>query len=955
MSGPDMVVTELTGVRNYSFDVVDGELVYVYSVGTRSCNVGDEPLAWMTRSTRADEPGFLAENWSRHPLIGQNLYRVHEGRIRQIGQSWVKHGFNAVAEPGCGTACLDIGGGSYLGVGCSDVYGAGVNGTQSAMGPRWEVNPTSGVFPYPFADVPDAGEVYRKRLWSASSELDAGVYPGALYFVESVVIAEDDARRGHGHNNASHRRVGLSSGNSMFLTDTTRVGEPAIFAWRAHGGGLGVEDPGVELTPIDVAGDGRYWVGSDVTEVEPGWWRYEYCVENLNSHRGAKRFVVGLGGGAGVRAVGFADVGYHSGDGWDSSAGSEVNFDGTDWNAVVRAGSVEWSTAGFASDPNGNALRWGTMYCFWFESDVGPGEGAVELGMYRDGSAGEPGGVRVFARTPGGGPVVGGVVNDVCEDAAGVTSVRTGFSLVGAGASGAVGGCAGKGGLGVGADLWYRWRSALGCAEPVTISTCGSGFDTSLSVYDGCPGAGGVLVACNDDNAGACANALGSSVTFVPEPGGEYVIRVGGHGASVGNGELVIEQSGCLPARGGCCLPGGVCVVLPRAGCDLRLGVYAGDGIGCADPGCPAGDGVANDRCVNATPLGDFLEGGAEVTGETFDASVDGYSSCGGFDGLNTNADVWYSYTPARSESVRIVTSIAPGETAEPDTVLSVHSGCGFNAVELACNDDAGEGVRTSEIVTGVLTAGETYLIRVTGYDIGLERFAVRVEGGGGVAQRPANDDCAGANALVGSAAFDTSTASTDGAGVGLCGVIEKDVWFTFTPGVSGNAVIGTCVPDGGSGPEGVAIEVYSGSCGVLGDPLACGMACDGGARVELGVVGGLTYLVRVGSTGGDAVVGVLTAGVEAVEGACCVGLGCVVTTLGGCSSMGGEWDGSAGCGESGCCRADVDLDGFVAVGDLLEFLGAWAVEGGSGDWNGDGVWGVGDILDFLSAWSRGC
>ena len=40
--------------------------------------------------------------------------------------------------------------GSALGVGCSDPYGSGLNGSQNGLGPRYEVNPHTGVFPYPY-------------------------------------------------------------------------------------------------------------------------------------------------------------------------------------------------------------------------------------------------------------------------------------------------------------------------------------------------------------------------------------------------------------------------------------------------------------------------------------------------------------------------------------------------------------------------------------------------------------------------------------------------------------------------------------------------------------------------------------------------------------------------------------------------------------------------------------
>lgn len=55
-------------------------------------------------------------------------------------------------------------------------------------------------------------------------------------------------------------------------------------------------------------------------------------------------------------------------------------------------------------------------------------------------------------------------------------------------------------------------------------------------------------------------------------------------------------------------------------------------------------------------------------------------------------------------------------------------------------------------------------------------------------------------------------------------------------------------------------------------------------------------------------------------------------------------------------CDADYNRDGAVAVGDILDYLSAWA----SGtderaDTNNDGLFSVGDILDYLALWSAGC
>ena len=61
---------------------------------------------------RASELGFswFQEPNNLHPVIGQNLYQWHDGLFRQVGQSWLKHGFCALQSGGCGS-CQPAGGG----------------------------------------------------------------------------------------------------------------------------------------------------------------------------------------------------------------------------------------------------------------------------------------------------------------------------------------------------------------------------------------------------------------------------------------------------------------------------------------------------------------------------------------------------------------------------------------------------------------------------------------------------------------------------------------------------------------------------------------------------------------------------------------------------------------------------------------------------------------------------
>ena len=85
LAGPDVIVGELDQVQSYG---AVGAM-RAYSVGTISCNIGDQPLEW------EDQPqaGFVG---NVYPVISGNAYRLLNGRFQQVGQQWLKHGFCAL-------------------------------------------------------------------------------------------------------------------------------------------------------------------------------------------------------------------------------------------------------------------------------------------------------------------------------------------------------------------------------------------------------------------------------------------------------------------------------------------------------------------------------------------------------------------------------------------------------------------------------------------------------------------------------------------------------------------------------------------------------------------------------------------------------------------------------------------------------------------------------------------
>jgi hypothetical protein len=209
------------------------------------------------------------------------------------------------------------------------------------------------------------------RLQVQTADLTPVSNPGARYFVEGQYIASDDAQAGNGLNNASYREVTVGSGLALNPTGPTVEGIPAIAVWQTI-------DPAVNLTAVDVPGEGRFHLAYTATDNGDGTWRYELALHNLNSDRAAGSLTVQVPFGAAVGNVGFHDIFYHSGEPWD----------GADWVGVVDpvSSTVRWSTEDYVTNVNANALRWGTMYNFWFDSDAPPQEVIATVGLFKPGA-----------------------------------------------------------------------------------------------------------------------------------------------------------------------------------------------------------------------------------------------------------------------------------------------------------------------------------------------------------------------------------------------------------------------------------------------------------------------------------------------------------------------------------------------------------------------------------------
>jgi hypothetical protein len=368
--GPDVIVGELSWGNNTitagggtNFSAFGG--YDAFSFGTFSCNVGNQNVLWIAGD-------------NRHPVIAQNMFKlatVQAGSVtyktfEHIGQSWLKHGFTALTQNTCCTCNGQ--GGSVLGIGCADPYTASRNAGQSSLGPKWQVNAYTGVFTYPPANPSyNTSDTTARRLAVPLSKLDTV----SMYFGEGQYVTQDDATAGNQNNNASYRRVTMSGGPtdfSMTLQDTTQREKPAIQAWKAN-------DPGVTEKTFQIPGDGLIYISSKATDLTNGMWHYEIAVYNMNADRNIGTLTIPLPASATLTNVGFNCPEYRNGDG-----NGNVNFSNAPWTTSRNGDTLVFACQTQAANNNANAIRWGTVYTFRFDANVGPAaNGSVNFSTWK--------------------------------------------------------------------------------------------------------------------------------------------------------------------------------------------------------------------------------------------------------------------------------------------------------------------------------------------------------------------------------------------------------------------------------------------------------------------------------------------------------------------------------------------------------------------------------------------
>ena len=95
----------------------------------------------------------------------------------------------------------------------------------------------------------------------------------------------------------------------------------------------------------------------------------------------------------------------------------------------------------------------------------------------------------------------------------------------------------------IGKGVWFYYLAPA--SGPVMVSTCGSGFDTVLQVYQGdCEFR--AAVACAEDNGPACAGVQ-ASLIFNATAGTAYRILAAGYNSANGSLTILVTRNDTIP------------------------------------------------------------------------------------------------------------------------------------------------------------------------------------------------------------------------------------------------------------------------------------------------------------------------------------------------------------------------------------------------------------------------
>ncbi|MGB5817117.1 MAG: 3-coathanger stack domain-containing protein [Thermoanaerobaculia bacterium] len=371
------VDVELTAVDNLSEVNHDAERVAM-APSAKLANVGTADIEWF-QSIAPDIYGGQS-TLGQHPYLIMHLYRLADGVLQQIGRSDLKHAF--FAQNGDCSCQSD----QVLYDGCTDLYGTYTNTWQNRLAPRDELTSSTGdwtslgshfdgdpVDDYrDHTDSSDHPDEFEHRLTATTDDL---LSPDASYFIEAWYLAKGDIDI---FNSMGYRGIAPHQGNPWTFPFT----EPGL----NHGSVLdawidpAAIAPGSSSTGVDT-GVGHLKLAVQTSPLDDGFYHYEVALMNLDFDRQIRSLSVTLPTGGVVRHPGFNDV---------------DDNDGNDWQLSVDANTATWASDN--GEPAVNALDWGTLYNFRFDTNVEPADSELALGVLEPG---DPSTLQVAAKLPG--------------------------------------------------------------------------------------------------------------------------------------------------------------------------------------------------------------------------------------------------------------------------------------------------------------------------------------------------------------------------------------------------------------------------------------------------------------------------------------------------------------------------------------------------------------------------
>lgn len=450
-------------------------------------------------------------------------------------------------------------------------------------------------------------------------------------------------------------------------------------------------------------------------------------------------------------------------------------------------------------------------------------------------------------------------------------------------------------------DVWYSYTSPV--ASNLMMHTCGSSFDTVLSVFDGCSG---TELACNNDcqAATACA-APASCVTLPVQAGQQVLIRVAGADGATGLFSLSVQDD--LVARHvGQNDPAGEGWTL-----GTNAAVY-GTGPGTEGEDhwfmqVLAGRFLHYARTLNAidlqSPLGWTATWRAQVveSGDVWQAHLM----------VEDGSDMWVIHAVDGTGTLPAGAYIMRSDSS-PVRVSDVDPRDGFHSYQIVYDPSSGT---ASYYLDGRVVAWQSR-DDAPNATAGSRRIVAGDNSSGGPASNsrwsygelvlgrqpiaPPNDECGGAAILPDGITYGSTLGASAG-GSASCGASDAspDVWYAYTASCTGDLTFDTC-----GSPMDTVLAVYTGTCESLVE-AACndqcpGVPCGGPAScITLAATAGQTFLVRVAGAGG-------AKGVFRLQARCGIPLNdqCADATAIGegiteGSTFGATPDGTASCGNS--------------------------------------------------------